>query len=68
MKLAQSMVVVEAYQQLIAELPELILRKGKTPEQVYRAMGWSDETWDKRMRTSNFTPAELRKILEMLDQ
>jgi hypothetical protein len=68
MKLAQTMVVIEAYQKLIAQLPELILRKGKTPEQVYKAMGWNDETWDQRMRTGNFTPAELRKVLEVLEQ
>lgn len=68
MKLAQTMMVIEAYQRLITELPELILRKGKTPEQVYRAIGWNDETWDQRMSMGNFTPAELRKVLEVLEQ
>ncbi len=68
MKLAQTMAVIDAYQKLITQLPELILRKGKTPEQIYRAMSWSDEIWEQRMYTGNFTPAELRKVLEVLEQ
>lgn len=62
------MVVIEAYQKLIAELPELIRCKGKTPEQVYRAMGWNDKAWSQRMSRGNFTPAELRKVLQLLEQ
>lgn len=58
--------IIEAYQKLITEIPQLIKEQGRTQIFIYTSLNWSREKWRLKKKKGDFSPEELKMILSIV--
>ncbi len=61
------LLIIEAYEKLIAGIPGLIKESGRTQKYIYDKLQWSREKWRRKKANGDFTPDELRRVIHLIE-